>query len=417
MDTARTPGHRIADVTLEVQGSDHRALAHRPIRVEQRRHAFLFGCIGFDAVPLANGELAGHELEVARRIDAHWVDLFNMVTLPFYWAGYEPVRGHPDTERIRTAARWFRDRGAVVKGHPLCWHTNAANWLLEMSDRDIATAQLERIRRDVADFSGLIDAWDVINEPVIMPVFDRYDNGVTRMAKVLGRVGMVEATFAAAREANPGALLLINDFDLSEAYENLIADVLAAGVVVDAIGIQSHMHQGYWGEERTARILERFARFGLPLHWTESTLVSGKLMPPDIVDLNDYQVEDWPSTPDGEARQADELVRHYRALYGHPAVTAVTWWGLPDGGWLNAPSGLVHADGEPKPAFHALRELIKGDWWLPPTDLVTDEAGRVAFRGTPGTYTLEADDQIMTLTVPASGTIHLDIRLDEGAIH
>ena len=29
-------------------------------------------------------------------------------------------------------------------------------------------------------------------------------------------------------------------------------------------------------------------------------------MPPEIVDLNDYQVESWPSTPEGEARQADE---------------------------------------------------------------------------------------------------------------
>ena len=28
-----------------------------------------------------------------------------------------------------------------------------------------------------------------------------------------------------------------------------------------------------------------------------STLLSGHLMPADIVDLNDYQVESWPSTP------------------------------------------------------------------------------------------------------------------------
>lgn len=412
MHVARTPGHRIAEITLGIQDAADRALAHRPIRVEQRRHSFLFGCIGFEAVPLANGELAGHELEVARRIDARWVELFNMVTLPFYWAGFEPVRGQPDSERLRTAARWFRERGAHVKGHPLCWHTNTAPWLLELSDADIATAQLDRIRRDVAGFSGLIDAWDVINEAVIMPVFDRYDNGVTRMAKRLGRVGMVKATFAAAREANAGAFLLINDFDLSEAYEELIEDVLAAGVAVDAIGIQSHMHQGYWGEERTARILERFARFGVPLHWTESTLVSGRLMPPDIVDLNDYQVNDWASTPAGETRQADELVRHYRTLYGHPAVAAITWWGLPDGGWLNAPGGLVHADGEPKPAFGALRELIKGDWWLPPTDLATDHAGRVTFEGTPGTYAVTVDGQVVELTVPASGAAHLDVRLD-----
>ena len=74
-------------------------------------------------------------------------------------------------------------------------------------------------------------------------------------------------------------------------------------------------------------------------------------MPPEIVDLNDYQVSEWPTTPDGEARQADEVEAHYPTLLAHPAVEAITWWGFPDGGWLNAPSGLVRADGSPKPAY------------------------------------------------------------------
>ena len=39
--------------------------------------------------------------------------------------------------------------------------------------------------------------------------------------------------------------------------------------------IQSHMHQGYWGVDKTLEILERFS--GLtPIHFTEVTLVSGK---------------------------------------------------------------------------------------------------------------------------------------------
>jgi hypothetical protein len=157
------------------------------------------------------------------------------------------------------------------------------------------------------------------------------------------------------------------------------------------------MHQGYWGEEKTQRILERYARFGLPLHWSESTLVSGDLMPPEIVDLNDWQVDDWPSTPEGEARQADEVERHYRTLYEHPAVAAITWWGLPDGGWLKAPSGLVHADGTPKPASDALWKLIKGEWWLPSTELISDEAGRFELMGTAGTYTIQAGDDRTTI--------------------
>src|SRR6185369_9716940 len=89
----------------------------------------------------------------------------------------------------------------------------------DLTTDEIAAAQIARIRREVEDFRGLIDAWDVINEVVIMPVFDRYDNGITRLARELGRVGIVRLVFDAARAANPTATLLINDFDLSGDYE------------------------------------------------------------------------------------------------------------------------------------------------------------------------------------------------------
>ena len=144
-----------------------------------------------------------------------------------------------------------------------------------------------------------------------MPVFENGENAITPLASASGGSAMVRLAFETARAADPGATLLVNDFDLSPAYERLIEDCLDAGIRIDAIGLQTHMHQGYWGEEWTLGVLERFARFGLPLHLTETTLVSGELMPPEIVDLNDYRVATWPSTPEGEARQADDVVRHY----------------------------------------------------------------------------------------------------------
>jgi hypothetical protein len=140
-------------------------------------------------------------------------------------------------------------------------------------------------------------------------------------------------------------------------------------------------------------VLERFARYGLPLHLTETTLVSGDLMPPEIVDLNDHQVDEWPSTPEGEERQADDVVRHYRTLLSHPSVEAVTYWGITDrGSWLGAPAGLVRSDGSPKPAYDALRGLVKGEWWLAPTRLRTDGEGRVAVRGWAGDYSVSVGD-------------------------
>jgi len=258
--------------------------------------------------------------------------------------------------------------------------------LTELPVDEIRDLQLARIRRDVADFAGLIDTWDVVNEPVIMPIFTAERNGITRLAQEIGRGGVIQLTFEAARATNREATLLLNDFDVSADYERVIEATLDAGVAIDAIGIQSHMHQGYWGVERTLEVLGRFAQFGLPLHWTENTLVSGALMPAQIVDLNDWQVDEWPTTPDGEGRQAEEVVSHYQTLAAHPAVVSITWWDIQDGGWLNAPTGLIRADGSTKPSFEALRGLIKGEWWLPPTRLRSDGMGRIRFSGWHGDY-------------------------------
>jgi len=392
-----TMAHRIGEVSVTVRDGAGRPVAAQDVVVAQRRHAFGFGNIGFDFIPLANGEAAlcpeevetfgGASVDTLSHLADLWLDLFNTATLPFYWGRFEPERGKPDTRRLLRTAEWFTERGVALKGHPLLWHTVTAPWLRDLPTREVEQAQRERIRRDVADFAGLIDTWDAINEAVIMPVFDKDDNGITRLCRDIGRIATVRLAFDEARATNPRATLLLNDFDMSTAYECLIEGVLEAGIEIDVLGLQSHMHQGYWGEEKTLAVLERFSRYGLPIHFTETTLLSGHLMPPEIEDLNDYRIPDWPSTPEGEERQADEVVRHYRTLASHPAVQAVTYWGLSDdGAWLGAPGGFVRADGTPKPSYDALHGLVKGDWWLAPTTMRTDDAGRVRLRGWFGDY-------------------------------
>nr|BFF09207.1 endo-1,4-beta-xylanase [Microbacterium flavescens] len=332
-----------------------------------------------------------------------WLDLFDTVTLPFYWRGFEPQPGHPDTARLLTTARWFADRGVRVKGHPLLWHTLAPAWLQERTDAEVEATIRERIVREVTSFAGVVDLWDAINEAVILPVFTAEDNAVTRLAQAKGRVGMVRLAFDTAREANPSTRLVLNDFDLSEDYERLIEECLDAGVRIDALGLQTHMHQGFRGEENVWNILERFARFGLPLQLTETTLLSGDLMPAEIVDLNDYVVDSWPSTPEGEARQADELVRHYRTVVAHPAVESLTYRGLTDeGSWLGAPSGLLRSDASPKPAYNALRSLIRGEWWHAPQALRPDADGRVRVRGFAGDYRVTAPQGSAAFSVPSA---------------
>lgn len=390
--------HRRSTARVRLVDEALRTLPGARVTVEQTSHAFGFGNIGFDFIEWIAGPPLldrGRELETfggnliprPEEMARDWLELFNTVTLPFYWRGYEPERGRPQTDRLRLTARWFRERGVLVKGHPLLWHTLAPAWLLDLDDKNVESAIRARIRDIVGGFAGTIDLWDAINEAVILPVFTAERNAVTRLAQTKGRLGMVQMAFESAREANPSARLVLNDFDLSTSYEQLIADCLDAKVEIDAIGLQTHMHQGYRGEDSIREVLDRFSRFGLPLQLTETTLLSGHLMPKAIVDLNDYKVDVWPSTAEGEARQADELVKHYRSVFAHPAVESLTYWGITDrGAWLGAPAGLLRADGTRKPGFEALRTLIKGEWWYPATELVADDHGFVEFAGFAGEY-------------------------------
>lgn len=377
--------HRIATKLIRFVGQDGAPIINKNITISQINHEFLFACGAFDTVPLVNDEVIGSEKELLRERLEKWLALFNAGTLPFYWGGFEPEKGKTQTKQIKAAATWLKEKGVVVKGHPLCWHTATAPWLMDMTNEDILKVQIDRIHRDVTEFKGVIDMWDVINEVVIMPIFDKYDNGITRICKQIGRIPLIREVFAAARESNPQATLLLNDFNTSISYEVLIEGCLEAGIPIDVIGIQSHQHQGYWGLEKTCEVLDRFSHFGLPIHFTENTIISGQLMPPEIVDLNDHQVKEWPTTPEGEERQAREVVQLYETLFAHPLVESITTWNIVDGKWLDAPAGLLRKDNSSKPAYDELLRLIKNEWWTSLT-VLTDEYGQAEVSGVLGLY-------------------------------
>lgn len=389
--------HRRAERVVRLVDQQGKPLARKKIELKQVRHEFLFGCGAFDSLAYANPKEGQDMTFIKERVD-RWLDLYNYGTIPFYLGGYEPVEGKTEAKSRRNAADFLNSKGVTVKGHPLCWHTACADWLMQYENKTILKKQLDRITRDVTEFKGVVDKWDVINEVVIMPIFDKYDNAITRVCKDLGRVGIIKECFQAAKAANPDAELLLNDFNTSISYEILIDGCLSAGVPISTIGIQSHQHQGYWGAEKVHQVLERFSHFGLPIHFTENTLVSGILVPPEIEDLNDVHRPEWPSTPEGEARQMQQTEEMYRILFEHPSVQAITGWDFADGAWLNAPSGVIRKDNSPKPVYNRLKEMIKGEWWTQET-LCTDENGYVRLEGFKGDYMICADEMTANIKI------------------
>jgi GH35 family endo-1,4-beta-xylanase len=399
--------HRKSKARLSLS-SGGKPLMGQNVTIKQTNHEFLFGVGGFDAVEMMSEPLAEERRTFLRERLEKIFSVMNYTTLPFYLGRYEPEEGKPDDKRTLAAAGYYKQKGIKMKGHPLVWHTVCAPWLMEYSNKEILHKLRERIKRDITLFKGLIDTWDVINEVVIMPAFSKYDNAVTRVCREIGRVSMIREVFIAAREANPSAVLLLNDYDLSEKYEILIDGCLQAGLPIDVIGIQSHQHQGYWGAEKTEEILKRYAQFGIPMHFTENTIISGELMPSHISDLNDWKIDSWSSTPEGEERQTREVIEMYSNLFAHPLVEAITTWDAVDGKWLKAPSGLLREDNSVKPVFTALSEKIKGEWQTNAV-LVSGENGVINFEGFRGEYEAECQNRKVMFTLTKDST---DIALE-----
>ena len=389
---ARDYSHRLGKKTVRVVAKDGSPIVGQTIRADMQRHEFLFGAGMFDAVPYASGEMTDPaEREAFEKMFEKWSALMNNATLPFYWGGFEPEEGKPHTDMLMAAAQFLRSKDVTVKGHPLCWHTGCVPWLMDYDNETILRKQLERIHREVSRFKGVIDMWDVINEVVIMPIYNKYDNAITRICKEHGRVALVKKVFDAAQESNPDGVFLINDFNLSTNYEILIDGCLNAGVPIKAIGLQSHQHQGVWTKAKMEEILGRYEHFGLPIHFTENTIVAGPLVPPEIDDLQDVHYEDDAATPEYEQKQADALEAMYRTLFEkHPLMTAITNWDFGDGAWLNAPSGVIRRDNSLKPAYNALHRLIKEEWHTS-FEAVTDAEGYVTVNGFKGSYELTAN--------------------------
>jgi endo-1,4-beta-xylanase len=369
--------HRTGRLRLTVRKPDGRPLADTPVAVRQTRHRFLFGCNLFRLDTYTD---AAREAAYQRR----FADLLNFATLPFYWSGYEPREGETQAERQMKLAHWCAEHGITAKGHPLCYHMTVPEWARALPYAAFKARQFERITREVAGFAGWVDVWDVINETVWTPGHEGGKHPLARVGRRLGRVGLVKEVFARARAANPHATLLINDCDPIPAYARLVRDSLAAGAAIDVVGIQSHMHKGYWGPEKAWQVCEEYARFGKPLHFSELTILSGIIQPEHSWSKTR---DDWHTTAEGEAQQAEQVVELYRLLFSHPAVQAITWWDLADDhAWLGAPAGLLRRDLSPKPAYDALMKLVKGAWWTGEQVLRTDAQGCLEFDGFLGDY-------------------------------
>ncbi|MDR1280622.1 MAG: endo-1,4-beta-xylanase [Opitutaceae bacterium] len=348
--------------------------------------------------------------EFNARYEEAFLGLFNAATVPFYWRGLEPERGHPryaaDSAFVSRrpppdAVIDFCERhGLRMHGHPLVWDFfkwSAPDWLShDPADADDNARQWEaHVREIAARYSGRIHRWDGLNESLCsvdpegrVAPRGRADRGDScAMPSNHERLAFEWAASAFP----PGTRFDINEipfvwFDGTDGvslsrYRTQIRRLLNEGAPIGGIGLQFHyfsvgsVRRILAGEQARPRellhALDTLAPLGLPIHVSEITL------PAPVNNAN------------GQAAQAEAARNFYRLWFSHPAVDGITWWNVADGGAApgegHVASGLLNSDLTTKPAYHALRALIHEEWRSRNTG-ETDADGRHVFRGFHGHY-------------------------------
>ena len=285
-----------------------------------------------------------------------------------------------------TAADQFMDlaelHGLEVVGHNLIWSRPGTTpaWFFQEGDQPVSRERLlERLRTHihavVGRYRGRIASWDVVNEALA----DSNDEYLRRneWMDVLGEEFLVKA-YQYAREADPDALLIYNDYrcDQPGKLEKLVRLIRSAkeqGAPIDVLGLQAHYEYGMIPYEGIERALVEMRKLGVRVVFSELDM--------DVVTRIRWYVDDGKHREEmksfnpypGElpadvlASQADQYARLFQLIGRHAdVVDRVTFWNLHDGqSWMNDwpwPRTnhplLFDRQREAKPAFHAVVQSL-----------------------------------------------------------
>jgi endo-1,4-beta-xylanase len=282
-------------------------------------------------------------------------------------------RVHPEPDRFDfSGADWLADfarsHGMRFRGHALVYFQNEPGWVASASGGGgPARALRAHIAAVAGRYAGRVHSWDVVNE--ILELNDHRRDGLRR-TPLLDRLGpdFVPLAFQAAAAADPKALLVWNENQLEydvayqearrEAVLRLLQGWRAAGVPIQALGIQSHLrqHATAFNANRYRAFLGQVAALGLKIIISEL----------DVFDA------DLPADPAARDQAVAAAYTEYlSAALDEPAVIGVVTWGLSDRNtWLTnyrprrdgagARPLPLDSDLQPKPAWHAIARAFDG---------------------------------------------------------
>ncbi len=166
----------------------------------------------------------------------------------------------------------------TIQAHHLLWGEDKwlPNWL---KNGNYTQAQLMDIMHDhiktvVEQYRGKISEWSVVNEAFTR---GQHVNGLSDWwADHVGGDAYIDQAFIWARQADPQAKLILNDFandhynPVSDAMYNYIKAAKARGVPIDGIGMQMHIDGTHAPDKQEVITnMQRFAALGVGVYVTE----------------------------------------------------------------------------------------------------------------------------------------------------
>jgi endo-1,4-beta-xylanase len=288
------------------------------------------------------------------------------------WQTIAPDPSH-ENDRYDPNIAIALDAGLKLTGAHLLWHEHTPAWLESLSRAQAQQAAAAHIQRMAGFYRSKCFSWNVVNE-AIEPRQQAAD-GLRLDSPLLRALGpdFFESAFREARAADPGALLLYNEYDLEldtpgqqarrTALFHLLDRLQTAQIPIDGVGLQSHLrfsHFSDFHEPVYRAFLHDLAQRGLKIAITE-------------LDVDDRGA---PPAPDERDLAVAEVYARFLAVaLDEPAVIALVTWGLCDPySWLNHPAyfpQFVRPDGlpqrpllfdaafRPKPAFDAVLRALQ----------------------------------------------------------
>jgi endo-1,4-beta-xylanase len=289
-----------------------------------------------------------------------------------WWNPYTALRpsrhefDFSDTDLLVTYAEAHK---MAIQAHHLLWSNfdHLPSWLTQgdFSKDELRTILQEHITEVVGRYRGRVQTWTVVNEYLGSP----WDDGNGFWQDHLGPdYSWIELAFRTAREADPSAKLLLNDFGMevpgSSGYyperDNAIYDLVCSfkqqAVPLDGVGFQMHLlGKDFVTPEQISTLtssleqsIAKYQQVGVDVFVTEF----------------DLRMNDVSGTTE---QRFDVQARAYRALVDsclNSGVKDLCIFGLIDRlSWLDDPDAdplLFDDNYVPKPSYYSVIQVLRG---------------------------------------------------------